>query len=688
MQVPTETTQQVFGSGPGNDYLNVSVNPNAFGVGLGGAIAQAGDALSTAAVQKQQILNEATHTDALNQAMKAASDQLFDPKQGYLTKLGKDAIDAYPDARQQLTDTFKQIRDSLPNPAVQREFDASSFRILRNAMDTMGSHADAQTKVYDIGTLQDSIKFATQNAVNHYNDDRQFNNGLNDIAVKSGTLGAKQGMSPEQTNQIVEQNQSAAWTQRIQRMALDDPIAARKVFNENETSIIGAERYQLANMLQTRVDAQLSRQDGQVAYATAVTPPTPAALPADKGAPIVKPFTPQQLQANAAAVQKTSQYDDLFQKYATQFGVSPTELKMHAVVESGLNPNAATTAGSSAAIPNNSVGLMQFNTADPAIQKFLAANNIDPKKPEDAIRGAAMLMAQNGGGSGDMSKVDRAYYSGSTTGTGPNTEQYVENMRALRQAIQGAPLQPTTAASLEAQEAAVITAAKAQAQKTRPGDLVYQDQVVAEAHKNWANDVQALRGVETKNFQQVLELSLPGGAKSLSDLPAQVQQNFASLSPEHKEAIMNQWKRNTTGDNKSDLNVYAALATYPEEMAAMPDDKFMMLRTKLSDEDFKRFATERGNLMKNAADQSTNSIDTNSLNTSLNERLENIGINPKPQNTDLTSMAQIGTIQKYVRDDIFQQQQIVVRRQRFRPRCPRRWLFLGRLLKTFLVFLN
>ena|GEM_PF-1791252 len=137
------------------------------------------------------------------------------------------------------------------------------------------------------------------------------------------------------------------------------------------------------------------------------------------GADTVKPYDAARVQQIGSAVAAPSPYDGLFQQAGAAYGVDPKELKLRAVVESGLNPTASS---------GKATGIMQF------APETAQALGIDPNDPAQAIPAAAKLLAsyrQQSGG--DASAVDKMYYGGEDRSQwGPNTNQYAANLAAAR----------------------------------------------------------------------------------------------------------------------------------------------------------------------------------------------------------------------------------------------------------------
>lgn len=153
----------------------------------------------------------------------------------------------------------------------------------------------------------------------------------------------------------------------------------------------------------------------------------------DMGADYVKPYTPQQIAGIKSLVSNPSPYDALFQSIGKKYGIDPQELKLHAAVESSMNPIADN---------GQSKGLMQLSNGN---IKSLGIG--DPLDPAQSIEGAAKIMQQNG--AKDTNSADLMYYGGSDPAQqGPNSRQYAANLAAVRGGTeQGAPA-PASPSSL------------------------------------------------------------------------------------------------------------------------------------------------------------------------------------------------------------------------------------------------
>lgn len=149
-------------------------------------------------------------------------------------------------------------------------------------------------------------------------------------------------------------------------------------------------------------------------------------LPKNIGANTVGAYSANDILDKIEAVKKPSKYDAMINEAARNTGGDPAELKLRLVAESGLNPNAASKEGA--------VGLAQFTAATGK-----AYGVTDRTDAAQSINGMAMMLAdlrlQSGG---DQATIDKMYYGGeSGANWGKNTEQYAENLAAVRATLTG-----------------------------------------------------------------------------------------------------------------------------------------------------------------------------------------------------------------------------------------------------------
>lgn len=571
--IPRETTQTVFADARAIPYEDVQASAADFG-GLqaqaeqrGGAqITQGSNDLQQTAMLAQQFANESSATSALNSAQQNADDLMNgNPARGitgFTTLSGINAVSQQQQYQAQVQQVYQQARDSL-NPAAQRMFDMTAHWALRSTMSRLGAHAAEQQSAYEKSEAAAAVTANINTTVSNADDPGgAWARGLAAIRDASQRQAQLWGLNGDAANQLLQQNLGRAYVQRAQALAQRDPIAAETFFQQNVAAFPPDQRYTLERSLHSMATVQYSASDASRAVHNALGLPDPGApgggsasapLPQNFNAPIVKAYDAAHIQQIALQTKQASPYDAIINKVAAQYHLNPVDLKMRLAVESGLNPKAVS--------PQGAVGIAQI-TPDTA-----KALGIDPSDPQQAIDGAARLIvkAQAASGGDDPSAVDRAYYGGNVDAQGPNTDQYVANLSAVRAVLHGGQVAqaPMTSAELEGMEGDVLRQADALAEQRRPGDAAYRLQVEAQAQSQLARRVQVVRGQEYSDATNVLDAVVKGQIQTPSELPAPLLQVYSRLTPQNQEAVQAEFHRNVLaasgGAAPSDAGVFNSL---------------------------------------------------------------------------------------------------------------------------------
>ena len=113
---------------------------------------------------------------------------------------------------------------------------------------------------------------------------------------------------------------------------------------------------------------------------------------------------------------------------------------------------------------------------------------------------------------------------------------------------------------------------------------------------------------------------------------------MAALNPEDKPALMRTAKElATNGRIGTDLSLYGKLASNPAYLKSLSENEFNAMQEKLSLEDWKAFARERGHSDPNSKDPSD--IDSTTLNLFIKNRLEQMSLLPKNSDVEGNAMA-------------------------------------------------
>lgn len=271
-QIPIINVPEVAGGSVAGAYQQVQASPDAFGAAIGRANIrsgeqglQTGDRLAATALSLQQLRNETEAKDADIKFMGTLNDIQFNPKTGYQTLQGRNAVDAYPGVQQTVQDAYKTARGAISNPAAQNMFDAVAVRRLGYSLESMSSHAAQQNKVWMQQTNVGRIESEINTGALYYNDDRRFKQSIGTIRDEAIQMAEMEGASPERTQQLITHYTSDAWEARISSVMAHDPDAARKMLDDNRDQIDAKHQSSLDVAITTKQTLLARRQDADAA---------------------------------------------------------------------------------------------------------------------------------------------------------------------------------------------------------------------------------------------------------------------------------------------------------------------------------------------------------------------------------------------------------------------------------------
>lgn len=134
-----------------------------------------------------------------------------------------------------------------------------------------------------------------------------------------------------------------------------------------------------------------------------------------------------------------------------------------------------------------------------------------------------------------------------------------------------------------------------------------------------------------------------------SALPAHLR---APLTPDIEDKVRAHAKRVAEGDDTTDPSVYQRLASNPQFLKGLSAEQFDLFQGQLSRADFKHFANERAKLLGGRAGVDAENINTSAVNSTLNNRMRMMGIDPTPKDSDKDANMRVGAIRKYVNDSV------------------------------------
>ena len=253
-QVPTDFAPNQTPSEGSVGRQDINVNGNTFGGGLAAGLSDIGDAyekqgdmLAQHAVTLQNIDNKASSDNAYVNLMTQANSLLYgDGKTpGYSDLQGKNAVDAFPKARDTLLQIRENVAGTLPNKATQLLFDADSRRLTANFLSSMSTHAAQQQRQYVTDTHAGMIDAAQSNAVLNYKTPGAVDNALNIQAQAIAQEGVVQGKPPQWVMNQTELAKSKTYSDVAKRIAVDDPFAGQDYFHQHMGDLTAADQVSL-----------------------------------------------------------------------------------------------------------------------------------------------------------------------------------------------------------------------------------------------------------------------------------------------------------------------------------------------------------------------------------------------------------------------------------------------------------
>ena len=545
--IPAPSEQSVLPEGQ-LAYQNVQSTPDSMGGSIGRAAQKVGNDADQIAMRNFAIKNEGDRVNAENELMARTQDLQNGNKDkgiaGYRTLVGQNAVDSLSDYQQKVQDAYKEVRSGL-NPAVQRMFDQTAFRIVRGTTDSMGSYSSQQQVVGLHQSARAQVDLARNAALTYADEPGGWDAHISKLQEASMFGSRTLGLGTDAMEEQRQRDVSMAYVERTKQLMVRNPMEAHDFYYGtaskpgNIGSILPDQRWELEQKIKSTTATHYADSDGLDAYHAGIAKTSAPALPRQIEGSSDKAYDQATLDSRAKFINSPTKWDAEIDAAAKANRVSPTEIKLKIAMESMGNPNAVNPDGGHG---DHATGLGQF-TADTAKRYGVTDRN----DPVQSINGIARMLASNGGTvGGDMEKSDRAYFGGNVNAKGPKTDQYTENARALRQYANGgsgAPA-PMGAAELEGREGSILQAADAKAEARNPGDAVYREQVRASAHRNFALDLQALKGKDYADMSSVLDATVKGNATGLSDLPPLLQQTYASLTPQNREGVDRQFDHN------------------------------------------------------------------------------------------------------------------------------------------------
>ena len=641
--VPTYSSPQIAPTGVPSAYdpgLNSRLLAEGSGTArqlqsLGKAVQGVGDLVTNEAVDAQMMANQVRVDAALNQVRQAQQNLTYDPQNGYATKKGAAALDPDPLGRslpqqygEQLQDTIGSVSAGLGNDAQRRVFMEQANGIATQFTGNVQRHMLQEFTSFGLETQQGTVRLAADAAKLNWSD-------------------------PGQIAPQIESAKAAVW-KAGQISGEPANLTAAKI--QATTSAIHA----------GVIDAAL--QNNNPAYALAYMEAKKGEMTADdllKANSIVKSDVRARVATGTAMAAMNS----------LQTRLAPTDADrvkaITAQTESGnrdTNPD-----GSIVTSPKGAKGSMQVLDGTNKDPGYGVKPAQDDSLAERKRVGQDYIMALAKNYSGDMSKAWAAYNAGpgtvdkaiaSATKAG-DPSGWLDAMSQFQSAKNNKETLNYVASNMSALQKQQTSSApipslqdvhdNIRAQLGPNPDPRLLQASLAEGSRQY-EDFSKNRKVQGENAMVAAQQWLIQNNGNMAGLPPGLSSAVTQFAPDKFDNLIDFSKKVAKGENVTNMPAYLDAVAHPEDLAKMPDSTFNHFVTvNFSQTDGKQIAKLRQDEINGKDDQSAGSLNRPALNTALNSRLTAIGINPTPK--DLGEKARVGSIQKFVTDGIFQQQQ-------------------------------
>lgn len=579
--------------------------------------------------------------DGINQLRQSALDKTYDPATGYKALKGAQALDrpggvALPDEYgAALQKDAGNISDTLGTPEQKRMFNLRAADVVTSFKGDVDAHMLSEFQNYHVSVADGAAKLSTQEAELNWNNPGKIDqslNGIEDPETGQRFGGLKQaiyqkakttGMSANEAEAAMNNAESAVHAKVIESaIANNNPTYASAYFQQNKGNMQAQDILQVQGQINHHMDAQNS---------AAATNSTMKDLQ-----PRIMPTDMDRLSTLVMGQESGGKRYDSSGKLLTSPAGAQGEMQvMNGTAQDpgyGVTPAKDNSPDELARVGRDYLAAMVKNYGDTG--KALAAYNAGPTAVDDAVAAAKA----DGKDTAWLSYLPK------------ETQNYVSSIATKYQTGVGAPVMPT--------EQEFVEKAVGKLGDSPRYETVTMTRELAEKQYKMMVDSKNQQASQALAAAQK-ELINNGG--NFAALPPDVVSNLTRFDPGKYDDAMKFAKVVGRGDQATNLAAYQAFYDNPDEAVKMPDPEFQQfVKTNFSTSDGEKAIKYRAALLNGKEDTSSLGINNKALNTTMNGRLESVGIDSKP--TKQEDKARIGAIQKFVRDTVYDQQQQVGRK--------------------------
>ena len=217
---------------------------------------------------------------------------LDDPETGFLTKRGRDAVDAYGDMEEALARVKVDGLTELKRPRAQKMFSQVAAERLAAAQSRMAKHVAVERDRWLNETSDARMSLGVTEAANSYLDSDVSEKHIGTAVGELMSVADRQGWSPERFAEKRLELVSTARSAIARRFAKDDPGLAATYIARHEKDFTWLERARLEEELKRPLELRQAEIDVDRAIPDIGNQTSGKAGPADDGVAVVRSVYP------------------------------------------------------------------------------------------------------------------------------------------------------------------------------------------------------------------------------------------------------------------------------------------------------------------------------------------------------------------------------------------------------------
>lgn len=618
---------------------------------LGDVIQKVGDTGAKIAIDVQKEANEVRVNEAINKMRERAMKLAYDPKEGYLNLKGNAALErpdgvALPEEYGgKLNTSVSEIAAGLANEEQRRIFQLRANDFETSFKGEVQTHLLKEFQGYQSSVADGNFKLSVQDAELNWNSPDKIDaaiNGVEDPESGERYGGVRQsvyqkakatGMSAVETEAAMNEAESSVHAMVIQSAITNGNVTyANDYLAKNKSRMTADDILKVNGQVNQKMDAFTAINATQSTAAEY----TDAFNPTDM----------DRLTNIVLANESNNQRYDKDGKVLTSSAGAKGEMQVMDGTNKdpgfGVEPAKDDSLDERARVGRDYLAAMVKRYGDAS--KALAAYNAGPDTVDKAMKAAT-----EAGNPSDWMSHLKEFQSAENNA---QTLDYVEKGMKKFGAGVGSSKLPS--------EAEFVSAAVAKLGEAPRLEAIEATRTQAAAQYKLMVDAKKQRGeVALANAQQ--ELIANGG--NFNQLQPATISDLSRYDPDKYDEAMKFAKAISNDNVTTNLEAYSLATQHPNELAAMSEATFQQfLVTNFDKGDREKIVSLRSSYVTGSADDSPKAINNDLLNSAVNTRLKSIGINPSPKADETEQNQRIGAIQKFIRDDIYKQQEALGRK--------------------------